>query len=109
MTGRERVLAALRHEDTGFVPYHLECTTQEHERVARFLGDESFEENVSCLCGWQYWGFPEERADKPEHFTDDFGVNRGFLPGFAQSGLMLGFARLNVPFGKTAINVRRFN
>jgi len=74
MTKRERIIAALEHRETGCIPYHLECTTQEHERVARFLGDESFEENVSCLCGWQYWGFPEERTDKPEHFTDDFGV-----------------------------------
>ena len=41
--------------------------------------------------------------------ADDLGADRGLLPGLAQSSLVLGLARLNVPLREPAIGVRRLD
>ena len=75
MTRREAVIAALTHKETGILPYHADFTVQEQERVAEFTRNpEFYREYGGFLHYMQYWGYPTERVDKPEHFTDDFGV-----------------------------------
>lgn len=75
MTRRETVIAALAHEETPVVPYHAEFTQQEYEKMVRYTGDKNFYEKYGGYLHYmQYWGYPEERADKSMHFTDDFGV-----------------------------------
>ena len=75
MTRREAVVRALRHEETDVVPYHIEFTGQEYEKVVRAAGDPDYAENCGGYLHYmQYWGYPTERPDKPLHFTDDFGV-----------------------------------
>lgn len=75
MTARERVLAALNHQSTDFVPYHLDFTQTEYEKVKNYFQDPGFYEKTGYhLLYDQYSGFPTELADRPGHFRDDFGV-----------------------------------
>ena len=75
MTARERVLAALNHQNTDFVPYHLDFTKAEYEKVKSYFHDPDFYEKTGChLLYDQYSGFPTELSDRPGHFRDDFGV-----------------------------------
>lgn len=75
MTRKERVLAALNHQETDIVPYFAEFTEQEAENMAAYLGEKDFEKNWGLHLHYiQYWGWPTEREDKPEYFIDDFGV-----------------------------------
>ena len=43
MRRKERVWKAVRHEPTDFIPYQVDFTQQEHDRVAEYLGDPEFE------------------------------------------------------------------
>ena len=45
MTKREIVIAALQHKETEHVPYHVDFTEQEYEKVAEFLNDKNFMDN----------------------------------------------------------------
>ncbi len=75
MTRRELVICALQHKETPHLPHQAEFTSQAMEKMVRYTGDADFDKKYSnCLHGMQYWGYPTERADKKEHFTDDFGV-----------------------------------
>ena len=38
LTRRERVIQALRHQQTDIVPYHIDLTGQAEERLAAFTG-----------------------------------------------------------------------
>ena len=75
MTRREAVIHALRHEECGVLPYHMEFTSQENEKIVRFTGDPAFAAKTGGFLRYiQYWGYPEERIPGSERFTDDFGV-----------------------------------
>lgn len=75
MTRREAVIAALTHKETGVLPYHAEFTAQELDKVVAYVGNpEFYREYGGFLHYMQYWGYPTEREDRAEHFTDDFGV-----------------------------------
>lgn len=75
MTRRELVLCALQHKETSRLPFQADFTSQAKEKMVQYTGDENFEMKYgTCLHGMQYWGYPTERPDKKEHFTDDFGV-----------------------------------
>lgn len=75
MTRREIVIAALQHKETPIVPFHAEFTMQEYENMVRYTGDENFHKKYGGFLHYmQYWGYPTERKDKKEYFTDDFGV-----------------------------------
>ena len=75
MTLQERVRNSLMHKESDLIPYHADFTGQEHEKVAAYLGDDTFEEHYGLHIHYiQYCGWPTELADRPEHFQDDFGV-----------------------------------
>lgn len=75
MNRRERVRAAIAHQETDFVPFHMDLTHQEHERFMDFVRDPGFLDRQGFhLHGGQYWGWPTERPDRPGHFQDDYGV-----------------------------------
>ena len=75
MTRREAVIRALRHEECGILPYHMEFTSQEAEKMVRAAGDPDFAEKTGGFLHYmQYWGYPEERVPGSERFTDDCGV-----------------------------------
>ncbi len=75
MTRKERVVKALRHEETDIVPYYCEFTHQMHESVTEFTGDKNFLDRFNIhLHFTQYCGYPTPIAENSEHFEDDFGV-----------------------------------
>ncbi len=75
MTRRERVIAALQHKNTDFVPFHLDFTEQALEQMIAHTGDPDIENKLGAhLYYKQYWGWPTEMAEKPGFFKDEFGV-----------------------------------
>ncbi|MBD3305712.1 uroporphyrinogen decarboxylase [candidate division KSB3 bacterium] len=76
MTRRERVIEALHHRETDIVPYQINFTQEEHDNVARYVGDPNFEEHIGVHIDLATFnaGFTTEDPDKPGYFTDDFGV-----------------------------------
>lgn len=75
MTRRERVIAALNHQETDFVPYFLEFTEQERKKVCDHVRDENIEAKWGLHLHYnQYWGWPTESGDRPGFFKDEFGV-----------------------------------
>lgn len=75
MTRRERVIKALNHENTDFVPYHADFTEQARENMIKFLGNEDFEASFGLHLHYtQYWGWPTELDEQKDHFKDAFGV-----------------------------------
>lgn len=75
MTKRERMLNAIQHKDTGIVPYNIELTSEEEEKVCSYLGilkEQYFDwignhaEKVGYNIGGSYI--------KPGYFKDEYGV-----------------------------------
>ncbi|MFI3207554.1 MAG: uroporphyrinogen decarboxylase family protein [Eubacteriales bacterium] len=75
MTKRERVIKALNHEETDIVPYHVDCTEQALDILKAYTKLEDPLGEYGCHLHYvQYWNYPTELADKPEHYKDGFGV-----------------------------------
>ncbi len=75
MTRRELVIAALEHQQTPVLPFHMEFTEQALQNLIAYTGNPNIEEEIgSCLYYWQYWGWPTEIPGRPGWFRDDFGV-----------------------------------
>jgi uroporphyrinogen decarboxylase len=75
MTRRERVIAALQHKETDYIPFHCDFTSQELENIERYLGYKGFTAYKNLhIHSWFYDAFPKELPDRPEHFRDHFGV-----------------------------------
>ena len=75
MTKRERVIMALNHMETDFAPYHVDFTHQEYEKVAAYLNNPNFVNEIgSHITGAYYSGYPEEIEGRPGFFRDDFSV-----------------------------------
>lgn len=73
MTKRERVICALRRQETDVVPYQIGFTQQARERTAAYLQDPAFLEKVgNHIISAYYSGSP--RQVRPGFFQDDFGV-----------------------------------
>jgi uroporphyrinogen decarboxylase len=75
MTRRETVISALNHEETPIVPYDVDFTIPQRQKMIKYLGDPDFESGIGgYVFGCEYHGWPTELADKPGYFIDDFGV-----------------------------------
>ena len=76
MTRRERVREAIAHREPDVVPWQINFTRQEHERVAAWLGDPGFESTTGSHIEMLTFdaGFSREDPHRPGYFTDDFGV-----------------------------------
>jgi uroporphyrinogen decarboxylase len=75
MTRRERVIAAIKHENTDIIPYDISFTHQEYEKIANYLGDRDFEQKIgNHIDSVYYSGIFIEDSNRPGYFTDDFGV-----------------------------------
>ena len=75
MTKRERVLAAINHKQTAIIPYNIELTMEEYEKVAVFLGDPGFMDKIgNHISSVFYDGYSEETAPKSGYWKDRFGV-----------------------------------
>ncbi len=75
MTRRERAKKALTHEQADFIPYQVDFTQQEHDRVAAYLKDEEFERKLGCHIERANFSGPNgPQTERPGFFRDDFGV-----------------------------------
>jgi uroporphyrinogen decarboxylase len=77
MIPRERVLKALRHENTDIIPYQLDLTEEVHNRLVEYFKDEGFYEKTGSHLAQERNESFTELSD--EEFKDMFGVvwNRG--------------------------------
>jgi len=72
VTRKERVLKAIHHESTDYVPYSVSFTQQAYEKTKNYLKDENFYEKIgNHIVMLEYAPFEEI---KPEYFKDVFGV-----------------------------------
>lgn len=75
MTNRERIIAAINHIETDYVPYEVDFTQQEHEIIAEYLGDKNFLSKINNHITQVYYdGWPQEVSPGSGYFKDDFGV-----------------------------------
>ena len=71
MTKRERVIAAIRHQEPDFTPHNVEFTAQAAARMAAF--DPEYQHKLNNHIDSVYYdGFLTEIA--PDFWRDDFGV-----------------------------------
>lgn len=55
MTRRERVIRALKHEETDFIPYNIDFTHQQLYKMQQFTGNQDFMECVGNLkLDWMF-------------------------------------------------------
>lgn len=75
MNKRERVIAALNHEQTDVCPFNADFTEQAWDILMKKTNNPNFlAENNAHLHYWQSWNFPEEIIGKQGYFKDGFGV-----------------------------------
>ena len=75
MTRRERVIAAVKHQQTDICPYNIEFTHEEYEKVSQYLDDNDFYPKIgNHIIMANYDGFLSELPEKPGYWRDDFGV-----------------------------------
>lgn len=75
MTRKERVIAALNHQASDIVPFNADFTMQADDNMIAHTGDKDYIDDLGCHLNYkQYWGWPTELADQPEHFKDTFGI-----------------------------------
>ena len=75
MTKRERVIKALKHQDTDIAPFNADFTLQAFDNMVEYTKDKDFKSKLGNHLNYtQYWGWPTEMPDKKEHFKDTFGV-----------------------------------
>jgi uroporphyrinogen decarboxylase len=75
MTKRERVIQAISHKKTDFIPYNIEFTQCEYEKVAAFLGDYSFGDKIgNHISSFFYDGYAIETEQGSGYWKDRFGV-----------------------------------
>jgi len=75
MNKRDRVKNAILHRSTDIVPYNIELTSEEMEKVAKFVG-------INKSDFWDWSGNHIEKISyniggsyiSPDHFRDEFGV-----------------------------------
>ncbi len=46
MTKRERIIAAIQHKETDFVPYQVEFTQTAYQKLVDYTGDPNFGEKI---------------------------------------------------------------
>ena len=75
MTRRQRIIDAINHIETDIVPYNINLTHQEYERVANYLGDPDFAGKIgNHISGVYYDGYLKEITPGSGYWRDDFGV-----------------------------------
>ena len=75
MNKRDRVLMAIKHQATDIVPYQVDFTQQSHDRVAAWLHDEHFTDQIdNHITSAYYSGWMIEQQPGSGYWRDDFGV-----------------------------------
>ena len=73
---KERVLAALRHQQPDKVPYDIQFTVPARTRMADYYGDPDFESKLGNCFAWLRPHPPGARFEEvePDIWADEFGV-----------------------------------
>jgi uroporphyrinogen decarboxylase len=75
MTRKDRVREALQHHQTDLIPYQVDFTQQEHDRVAEYLHDPDFEGKIGGHIERASFSGPfGVETERPGFFRDDYGV-----------------------------------
>jgi uroporphyrinogen decarboxylase len=75
MTKRERVIAAVHHNQPDKIPYNVGFTKQEYEKVVEYTGDANYESNIGNHISSAYYdGYLFELSPGSGYWKDDFGV-----------------------------------
>lgn len=74
MTRRERVIMALRHRQTDIVPYQVDFTFDEYQKVKEYTKDENFFSKIGNHMLFAGFGSFEEIPGKKGYYRDYFGV-----------------------------------
>lgn len=75
MTKRERVLAAIRHQEPDIVPYEMSLTWQAREILDRYLAEHGLSVEIdSHIHSAGYSAFIRPISGRPGFFADDFGL-----------------------------------
>ena len=75
MTQREQVIDALQHRSVFPIPYHVDFTMQEYEKMIEYIGNPRFMEAYApCMHAISYSGRTREIPERPGFFLDDYGV-----------------------------------
>lgn len=75
MTPKELVYSALTHKETHPIPYQVDFTGQEYERIAAYFNDRHFMDRYSsCMECYAYSGRTRPIPERPGFFLDDYGV-----------------------------------
>jgi uroporphyrinogen decarboxylase len=73
MNCKERVIHAIRHQQTECVPYHVQFTPDERAKMAAYYGSEAFEDSIGNHLAFIDFR-PPKRQVKPGYYMDEFGV-----------------------------------
>jgi uroporphyrinogen decarboxylase len=58
MKKRDRVIAAIKHQETDIIPYNIDFTVQEYEKTAAYFKDINFTAKIgNHIKGVDYSGF----------------------------------------------------
>lgn len=75
MTHRERVLRAIKHEETDFIPYKADFTNKELEKMIAFTGNPDFLQSFGNHVEWtNATDFRRRETEDSRYERDEFGV-----------------------------------
>ena len=75
MTKRERIISAVNHKQTDYVPYTVDFTQQEYKRVSDYLDDKNYINKIgNHISSVYYDGYLSEINPGSGYWKDDFGV-----------------------------------
>lgn len=74
MTRRERVIAALNHQKTDFVPYHIDFTQEAYDKMVKYTGNADFYETIGGHLFIGGVGSFRQVEGKKDIWQDEFGV-----------------------------------
>ena len=75
MTNRERVIAAIRHENPDYIPHNILFTKQMYEKMTKFTGNPHYIETINNHIAWSSLRKAHVPLNKPnEGYIDEFGV-----------------------------------
>lgn len=75
MTKRERVISAVKHIEPDFIPYNVDFTHQEYEKVSKYVGNNDYINTIGNHISSAYYdGHLEEISIGSGYWKDDFRV-----------------------------------
>ncbi len=75
MNRRDRVLQAIRHQETDILPYQVSLTQQARDRLTRYSGDPTYIDHIgNHISAVYYDGYLQEIEHRQGYWQDHFGV-----------------------------------